>query len=636
MSRASDQGFRQLSTTSTTTIIIEDDDAATPQTIDARSRRRMDRRPRSSLPYLPGLDGLRAVAVAVVVLYHAGVEWLPGGFLGVEMFFVLSGFLITGLLSREVETTGRARLPRFWMRRARRLLPALYALITGVLAWTLVADRAGLIRLRREIPAALTYVSNWVLISGNESYFEAVGRPSPLRHLWSLAIEEQFYLVWPVVFVLGLAVLSRRRMTVVILAGVVASTAAMMIQYEPFTDPSRVYYGTETRIGGLLIGAVLSLWWRPWDSAKPAVPKALRAAGPVGAIGMSVVMLSVGEFDSWLYRGGFVVVGCLTALLIVGTTTPTRLAQVLGSPALRWIGQRSYAIYLWHWPVVVFSRPDADVKFDGLFLLAYRVGLTVLLAALSYRFVELPWRLGRDRWAASKRIFSPSMTPWRRVRPMVPIAGLSVLLIAVPLLARAEPSESAEDLLSTASTIVPSTTVPSADVPATAPTSPPASAAPAKPENPEVLVVGDSVSLGAGEALAGALGDATIVDSAVGRQGPEGTEAVRRWIEGGWDGDALVIHLGNNGPVSPGDLDAMIDAVGDRPVVLVTVRVARPWESSSNDQIRAAADRHANVHLLDWRTESEGQPNWFGRDGIHLTPEGSLSYALLVTAALRA
>src|SRR5918992_2342578 len=224
------------------------------------------------LPYAPGLDGLRALAVIAVLLYHAELSWLPGGFLGVEVFFVISGYLITALLLTEWWQHGRVDLKRFWIRRARRLLPALYLLLAVTLAYAVLFLPGEVAGLRGDVIAALGYVTNWYLVLGNESYFEAIGRPSLLKHLWSLAVEEQFYLLWPPVLALGLGVGAtrwrERRVLLVALAGAAASALLMALLYRPEVDPSRIYFGTDTRATGLLIGAALAFAWTPWPSAQ--------------------------------------------------------------------------------------------------------------------------------------------------------------------------------------------------------------------------------------------------------------------------------------------------------------------------------------------------------------------------------
>lgn len=352
---------------------------------------------RLSLPYLPGLDGLRAIAITAVLLYHADVPWLAGGFLGVEVFFVLSGYLLASLLLAEWRATGRVDARAFWFRRARRLLPALYVLLAVMLCGAALVLPAELARLRSDSLAALTFATNWYLVFNQQSYFEAVARPSLLQHLWSLAVEEQFYLLLPLA--LGL-LLSRRRQgvaLVTLLAAALASSIWMALLYRPGVDPSRVYYGVDTRAAGLLLGTALAFVWRP----RP--PAARTGRGwLVDATGIAALLILVWCFAYLhayapaLYRGGFALVGLATALLIGVVVDPrARLGtHILGRPLLRWIGRRSYSIYLWHWPVFMLTRPQLDLPIGGWPLLVVRLAITLLLAEASYRFVELPLRYG--------------------------------------------------------------------------------------------------------------------------------------------------------------------------------------------------------------------------------------------------
>ncbi len=355
------------------------------------------------MPHLPGLDGLRAFAVIGVLLYHAGVSWLPGGFLGVEVFFVISGYLITALLLSEWKRTGRLDLKTFWLRRARRLLPALFLLLAVSFSYAVLFLPGEVAGLRNDVLAALGYVTNWYYIFGHTSYFQTVGRPSLLQHLWSLAVEEQFYLLWPILLGLGLTRLRRYRLLTAILAGAAVSTGLMALLYQPDADPSRLYYGTDTRAAGLLIGAALAFVWTPWrreawqGRKSGDVSIVLNLVGGA-ALGLLVWFgLNIGEYDAFLYRGGFALVALTTAVLIAVVVHP--LAHLgpalLDIPPVRWFGLRSYGLYLWHWPVLTVTRPELDVNLDGWPLLVVRLGLTVGLAELSYRFVEAPVRAGR-------------------------------------------------------------------------------------------------------------------------------------------------------------------------------------------------------------------------------------------------
>ena len=352
------------------------------------------------LGYFAGIDGLRAVAVTAVIAYHAGLTWIPGGFLGVEVFFAISGYLITALLLAEVRNTGRIALGRFWLRRARRLLPALAVMLAMVTAYVALFVPRELVDLRDDLGAALTYTTNWFLIAGDVSYFEALGRPPVLQHLWSLAIEEQFYLLWPLVFGAVAVALGPRsgRLAQLLLVGVAASLVWMIVLFSPDADPSRVYYGTDTRAAGLLVGAAAAVLWSPWR-LRPTE----RSAGVLlDGMGLFAVLGLVGAFVNWdafaptVYRGGFVLVSLLTVVVIgVAVHPAARLVPAaLGARPLVWIGLRSYGLYLWHWPIFMLTRPRLDVPLTGNSLLALRLGLTVAAAALSYRFVEVPVRNG--------------------------------------------------------------------------------------------------------------------------------------------------------------------------------------------------------------------------------------------------
>jgi peptidoglycan/LPS O-acetylase OafA/YrhL len=363
------------------------------------------------LPYLPGLDGVRALAVIAVLLYHGGLSVL-GGFLGVETFFVLSGFLITALLLAEWRQSGSIAVTRFWLRRARRLLPALLLLLLGTALLTalLLPEEAG--QLRGDTLAALGYVMNWHLIASQQSYFDPALRPPLLQHLWSLAIEEQFYLLWPFVFALGMRYLRRAGFVLALLGTAAASLTLMAAIADPGADPSRVYYGTDTRASALLLGSALALLWSPWHrapSAGRAAGLAFDALGLAALGGLLVSYLQIFEYHPLLYRGGFALVSLATAGVIVAVTHPAArvMPALLGLKPLTWIGLRSYGIYLWHWPIFMVTRPYIDVSIDGWQLFALRCVAVLALAELSFRFVELPIRRGA---------LAPA---WQRLRALI-------------------------------------------------------------------------------------------------------------------------------------------------------------------------------------------------------------------------
>jgi peptidoglycan/LPS O-acetylase OafA/YrhL len=358
-----------------------------------------------TLRYAAGLDGLRALAVTAVLVYHLNAGWLPGGFLGVDVFFVLSGFLITSILATEWSTSGQVRIGRFYVRRARRLLPALITMLATVVLVTAAVAPDELRRLRGDVAAALTYSTNWTQIIWQRSYFEQLGRPSLLQHLWSLAVEEQFYLLWPLVLVVCLRTGGRRRALRITLVGIVASAALMAWLFASYADPGRAYYGSDTHASGLLVGAALALATvlrRPARRDRRPAPLGLTVNSPswpldvaalLGAVIVGYFVTRTNYFAMELYRGGFLLVALGSAAIVLAAgRRGTLTARLLGMPLLCWIGVRSYAIYLWHWPVFMLSRPRLDYPSDGLPLMVLRVGLTVALADLSYRFIEHPIR----------------------------------------------------------------------------------------------------------------------------------------------------------------------------------------------------------------------------------------------------
>ena len=390
-------------------------------TVPRSEMRRPRRRPGGELP---ALDGLRAVAVLSVMFFHFGVGAMRGGFLGVDVFFVLSGYLITGQLVTRWVLGGDIQLATFWLARARRLLPGLGAMLIGTTVAVLLLDRSQVGLFRGDVTAAATYSSNWWYIFHSRSYFAAAGRPPVLQHLWSLAVEEQFYLVWPlVVAAVVLAVRrpqTRRSVLLVITFAVALGSSLTMgvgsaLSHSPQAgDPSRWYFGSDSHVMGLAIGAGLALvHWGDHlgsESIRPKKPASARetVAGTVALVALILMLAQTDEFSVWLYRWGFVAVSVLTAVVIAVSIRPGALAAVLSPPILRGIGKRSYGLYLWHWPVACFTRPGVDLPLSQNQALVLRLSLTFLLAEASYRWIEMPIRQRGWHWfwtsIASSRI----------------------------------------------------------------------------------------------------------------------------------------------------------------------------------------------------------------------------------------
>src|SRR5829696_278580 len=348
---------------------------------------------------MPGLDGLRAIAVLAVIAYHLTSEWVPGGLLGVGVFFTLSGYLITDLLLGQQDTVGHLRLGDFWLRRARRLLPALFLMVAVVVAWVTLLDRSQLPSLRGDVLAAAAYVSNWWNIVRDASYFARFGPPPPLDHLWSLAVEEQFYLIWPWLLLVGLGfVPGRYRLAGLTLAGAALSAAAMALIYQPGVDPTRVYEGTDTRACGLLVGAALAMVWPSRKLRADAIGLrgrlGLDGVGVVGLVVIGILIWRTSEYSPFLYKGGIVLLSVATVLVLTTLVHPASwLGVAVGWTPLRWLGVRSYGIYLWHYPIIVLTAPGLRER-ASLSLEALQVVATIVVAALSWRFFEEPIRRG--------------------------------------------------------------------------------------------------------------------------------------------------------------------------------------------------------------------------------------------------
>jgi peptidoglycan/LPS O-acetylase OafA/YrhL len=593
------------------------------------------------LPYLTGLDGLRALAVGAVLLYHAGLRWLPGGFLGVEVFFVISGYLITCLLLAEWRQAGRIDLPGFWLRRARRLLPALFLVLLATLTFFVIRHPDEVAKVRADALAAIAYVTNWYFILREQSYFEVTGRPSALQHLWSLAIEEQFYLVWPLLLPVLIGRWGERRTARIALAGAAASTLLMAALYRPGADPSRVYYGTDTRATGLLLGAALAMIPLPWRDKERRSPFPATILDAVGFGALAVLIgffVFIDERQAALYRGGFAALGLTTAVAIVVAVSPWARAfpRSLEWAPIRWIGVRSYGIYLWHWPVFVVTRPELDVPLTGPALLAVRLGATLLLAGLSYRFVEAPIRAGalgrisRTAWVAVNRA---SLARACAASACVG-ASLAALVLLGAAVASARPPAPPEEL-AIGSIEVTVAAEPTPEPPVVPAAAEPVATPTADPCAPVVLngitAIGDSVMIGAAEEMEARLGAGLYINATIGRLPEQIPALLRERRQLGQLGDIVIIHTGDNGYVIEEEFDLIMAELSDVPAVIwINVRVPRQWEEPSNEEIAAGVKRYPNTVLIDWYGASAGHPEYLKEDGIHPSLEGRAVFASLI------
>jgi peptidoglycan/LPS O-acetylase OafA/YrhL len=614
-----------------------------------------------TLPYLPGLDGLRALAVMAVVLYHAGQVWIPGGFLGVEVFFVISGYIITSGLLAERRQTGSIRPPAFWQRRALRLLPALFAMLAALLVYVTLFDTDRLGEVRADTLAAALYITNWKLIFHHVPYFESFGPPPLLQHLWSLAVEEQFYIVWPLVLIALLRLLRPPGAAIAIMVAALGSAAltAYLFSGDVFAT-SRVYYGTDTRGCGLLLGAALAFVVRPGEGRGLAGAIATTVAGLGGLAGLTAITLTLGQYESLLYRGGFLLTDVLTAAAIVGVTQDRApLGRVIGFRPLPWIGVRSYGIYLWHWPVVQLFAPRTGSDLVDTVL---QIAVVLGLAATSYALVEAPARAGGLLRLLRSLTFPATSWSYRRSFGTMG-AGIAIAAAVVTVTTARAPSVGAS--LSTAvqaqllfdmttgaqigaereqtlPSLLPTPTPepePTPEAPAPPPPPPPPPPLPVVgvvpiPAGLKIVAIGDSVMLGASRQMVYLMGSMDI-DAEVGLQVSTAVELLRAHIAQDGTPDIVIIGLGTNGGFSARQFDQIMEQLANvRLVVFVNVRVPRPWEGPNNRVIAEGVAYYPNTVLVDWYSATADHPEVFGNDGVHLTGTGIRLFAGMVADAI--
>ncbi len=556
--------------------------------------------------YLPGLDGIRAIAVLAVIAYHLNFSWAKGGLLGVGVFFVLSGYLITDLLVREYKRHSGINLGQFWLKRARRLLPALLVMLFVVTGWVTLFDRAQLSAIRSDLIPGIFYYSNWWFIFQHVSYFAQFGPPSPLGHLWSLAIEEQFYLLWPFVVLAGMKwVHNRHTQIAIILCAAVASAVEMAVLYVP-DHPTRVYEGTDTRAFALLIGAALALAL-PRSQAYARITvgarRVLDGVGAVALVAIFVMFWRTGEYSDFLYQGGMVLLSVLTAVLIAVVVHPgARLGTWLGKDPLRWIGERSYGIYLWHYPVIVLTTPNNAPP--NLLRAALQVAASIGLAALSWKFVEQPVRhgaLGR-LWTR----FRQHQWSWRRLTPVEWVVGgvvfANVIICSVGLsgAVTAPVTQAVTTVTKVTPPIHPTTTTAVSTTTVPGQITVPTTTAPPPPAGQGVLAIGDSIMIDVKTDLE-ALLPGIAIDAVVGQHLGQAQATVPNLKADGDVGNRLIVELGTNGPFTPTELKTFLNSLGPmQKVVLINTRVTQPWQTQVNQVIATVAASYPNTTLLDW------------------------------------
>ena len=611
---------------------------------------------------IEGLDGLRALAIVAVLVYHLNASWLPGGFLGVDVFFVVSGFLITTLLVREHESTGRVRLSQFWVRRARRLLPALVlCVVTSVLIARAVSQDL-LVDIGREILGALTFSTNWVEITAGTSYFDQTA-PQLFMNFWSLAVEEQFYLVWPLLTLALLAVSSRVRVGAAVAVGL-GSSLLMAALFSPGSDGTRVYYGTDTHVMGLMAGAALAFAWASPRLAPRVAPSRWGRFGPYAVPLALLVLLAemalLDEQSTWTFRGGILLASLATAVLVMGVVErrpggPRPVARVMRHPALGWVGARSYSVYLWHWPVILLvalDNPSAPGTVSHLLTRLWCVLVTVALADLTFRFVETPFRTLGFRGVAVALGRGVSELTLRGRRVVAAVVAVLALATGVIVLTAPDQSQTAQMLAqneasadqqappsgapSTAPSGAPSTpSTPGATAPSASATPSGASATKASfamPSGPELDAYGDSIMVGSLQALRYYFPGIRI-DAKSNRRWSDGLAQVR--ARGSDNRRAVILAFGTNAGVDEDAVKQVLDTLGPkRMVVLVNIMAPFSRVDSDNATLELVARGRSNVVVADWADAIRAHPDQVQSDRIHPTITGAHLFSKTVRQAL--
>ncbi len=578
----------------------------------------------------------------LVIVFHLGPGALVGGYLGVDVFFVVSGFLITTLLVREDEATGRIRLGAFWLRRARRLLPALVVLVLVCCSVARLLGGDVLVGIGRQLIGAATFSTNWLLIADGSTYF-GEGLPELFRNLWSLAVEEQFYLVWPLLLALVLLRIPRWLRVAVALLLAAASAAAMWLLVDP-TDSTRVYYGTDTHAFGLAIGAALAFAAIHWPAVRERWPRALRVVLPVlgllaigGLVSLAVVM------DGALveaYRGGLLIVSALTAVVIAALLVPgSWIGRALETGPFRWVGRRSYGLYLWHWPVLLLVQNALPTwqrdGWQGWAIGGVAAAITVVAAALSSRFVEQPVRRFRFRRPAG----APARAGWRvpvwsaamAVVLVVTGAGSTLALSADPGVGETQRQVEAGRHAIAAQSHTPSPSPDASGRPGSPTPAPSATAA----SGDQITAIGDSVMLAAAPELQAGLPGISI-DAVVSRQLSAAPGVIQQDLAAGTLRRVILLELGTNGPIQRSTLEQIHQLAGpDRQIIVMSAQAPRGWTDGVNATLSAFADQYRNVVLGNWHDAVQPHLSILNRDQIHFGGAGARLFTSVVQDALQ-
>jgi len=576
--------------------------------------------------HIASIDGLRAIAVAAVVLYHLGISWLPGGFLGVDLFFVISGYVITRLILDSINKSGALDLRGFYWARLRRIYPGFLFMVFSTIIFIGVWAPEAIKRFLTDLPYALIGMMNWALVARQQDYFETVGRPPLLQHTWSLAVELQFYLIWPIILLtvlkyFGKANVARVALIIAMFSGAALFFVSLQLDAANAQQVSHIYFGTDTHSLGLFLGSALAVSWIPQNLSANIAKRAqdvIDGIGVFGLLGLIATFLFIDANNATLYQIAFPLAAIFGCLVIISLVHPaSRFAPLISSAPFTWVGQRSYGIYIWHWVVFQVTRPSVDLTGDTWALYLARVLLVLALADISLRWVEIPFRQGNiQNWIRGIKYRAPRVQ--LRHKAYIVLSIISLLAVSASISAQAiSKSELAAKQLLNESMIDEDQAANTGDLGSTT----------------GVWVTGDSVILGVRAKLERQV-HISLINARVGRQAPELLAAM------GVDQIAvpespIVFNLGNNNKLSLETVTDIFETIKNQPqIIVVNTAVPRSWRDENNEIIATVAANYANVKLVDWNKISEGKPELFAPDGVHLSPIGSDAYVAAILDVL--
>ena len=604
--------------------------------------------------YLPSIDSLRALAVLAVIIYHVDVNYLPGGFLGVDLFFVLSGYLISSLIIKEYRKTGSLNLYNFYIRRARRLLPAVYFMITIGLVVMVLFNEVLLRKSHLDAIFGYIYSSNWWYIFHKLDYFDSFGAQSPFKHLWSLAIEEQFYMIFPLLFLLinrkkkskdGTYKLNKNFLYVV-LGLILVSLIAHILLFD-INNISRIYFGTDTRAFSLLVGVVGAILYPMEKLLAKVTPQQNIMYSVVSLVSIATlitVMIYTSEYNTWLYRGGFLLVAILGLIVIISSGKQhTLMSKLLSFKPIVFIGKISYSLYLWHFPILVLTTPVSEIGNPNIFFVISRIVLTFAVAIVSYVFVETPIRkLGFKNYINA--IFKKLKKRPRKSRKVYAgIVGLvSVLFLmgifgkSVPFISTAfvkEMEANKETQFVNNGNNKDNNQEKSSD------------SNKDKKENKEdknnsdkkyssVLVMGDSLTVDIGEKFQ-ELYPGAVIDGKIGRQLYVAVEEAKNYSKYNNENSAIIFQLGTNGPFTESQIEELVKEFDKADIYFVNIKVPRAWEKTVNAALKETQEKHSNVKIIDWYSVANSTKDLFEPDRVHLNQTGIAEMVTLIEKNLK-